>query len=155
MRDENTTRVHEIRLAQAISVALQLCLVDLLESWNIRPAAVTSHSSREIAAAYAVGALSFKEALGVVYYRGEHAQKHHERLSLAGGMLAAGLGADNADEYIKNTSDGVVVVACHNSPDSVTLSGDLTALEEVESRLSADGIFARKLNVPLAYHSHQ
>jgi acyl transferase domain-containing protein len=116
---------------------------------------VTSHSSGEIAAAYAVGALSFEEALGVVYYRGEHAQKHHERLSLAGGMLAAGLGAEKAKEYIKNISDGIVVVACHNSPDSVTLSGDLTALEEVESRLSADGIFSRKLNVPLAYHSHQ
>jgi NADPH:quinone reductase-like Zn-dependent oxidoreductase/malonyl CoA-acyl carrier protein transacylase/ubiquinone/menaquinone biosynthesis C-methylase UbiE len=154
MRDAKSTRVHEIRLSQPISVALQLCLVDLLKSWDITPSAVTSHSSGEIAAAYAVGILSFKEALGVVYYRGELAQRYHERLSLAGGMLAAGLSAEKAEEYLKDTSDGVVVVACHNSPDSVTLSGDLPALDEVASRLEKNGIFARKLNVPLAYHSH-
>lgn len=154
MRDEKSTRVHEISLGQPVSVALQLCLVDLLKSWNITPSAVTSHSSGEIAAAYAVGVLSFEEALGVVYYRGKLAQKYHERLPLAGGMLAAGLSAEKAEEYIKDTSDGVVVVACHNSPDSVTLSGDMPALDEVAARLEKDGVFARKLNVPLAYHSH-
>jgi malonyl CoA-acyl carrier protein transacylase len=154
MRDAKSSRVHEIRLAQPISVALQLCLVDLLKSWDITPSAVTSHSSGEIAAAYTVGALSFKEALGVVYYRGELAQKYHERLALAGGMLAAGLSADKAEQYLKDTSGGVVVVACHNSPSSVTLSGDMAALDEVASRLEKDGVFNRKLNVPLAYHSH-
>lgn len=153
MRDNESTRVHEIRLSQPISVALQLCLVDLLKSWNITPSAVSSHSSGEIAAAYAVGVLSFKEALGVVYYRGELAQKYHERLSLAGGMLAAGLSAEKAENYLKNTSESVVI-ACHNSPDSVTLSGDISALDEVASRLEQDGFFARRLNVPLAYHSH-
>jgi NADPH:quinone reductase-like Zn-dependent oxidoreductase/malonyl CoA-acyl carrier protein transacylase/NAD(P)-dependent dehydrogenase (short-subunit alcohol dehydrogenase family)/SAM-dependent methyltransferase len=153
MRDEKTTRVHEIRLSQPVSVALQLCLVDLLKFWDITPTAVTSHSSGEIAAAYAVGALTFKEALGVVYYRGELAQKHHERLALDGGMLAAGLSAEKAQEYVRDTS-GAVVVACHNSPDSVTLSGDMPALNEVATKLQEDGFFARKLNVPLAYHSH-
>ena len=146
--------MNEIRLSQPLSVALQLCLVNLLRSWNITPSAVTSHSSGEIAAAYAVGALSFKEALGVVYYRGELAQIHHERLPLAGGMLAAGLDAENAETYLKDTPGGTVVVACHNSPNSVTLSGDMPAIDEVTSRLEKDGIFARKLNVPLAYHSH-
>ncbi|KKK24815.1 hypothetical protein P175DRAFT_0548914 [Aspergillus ochraceoroseus IBT 24754] len=154
LRDDKSTRVHEIRLSQPVSVALQLCLVDLLTSWGITPSAVTSHSSGEIAAAYAVGALTFREALGVVYFRGELAQKHHERLSLDGGMLAAGLSAEKAEEYLQSTSGGVVVVACHNSPDSVTLSGDVPALQEVASRLENDGVFARRLNVPLAYHSH-
>lgn len=154
MRDKKTTRVHEIRLSQPVNVALQLCLVDLLRSWDIAPSAVTSHSSGEIAAAYAVGVLSFKEALGVVYYRGELAQKHQDRLSLEGGMLAAGLSAEKAEEYLKDTPGGSVIVACHNSPDSVTLSGDMPAIEEVTSRLEKNEIFARKLNVPLAYHSH-
>ncbi|KAI0481329.1 polyketide synthase [Xylariaceae sp. FL0804] len=156
MRDEKATRVHEIALSQPVSVALQLCLVDLLTSWNITPSAVTSHSSGEIAAAYAVGALSFRQALGVVYYRGELAQKHHDTAAVAvsGGMLAAGLSADRAAEYIKDTEGGRVVVACHNSAKSVTLSGDMPAVDEVAARLTADGLFARKLNVPLAYHSH-
>lgn len=154
MRDEHSTRVGEINLSQPLSVALQLCLVDLLKSWGISPSAVTSHSSGEIAAAYAVDALSFKEALGVVYLRGELALKYQKLSTLAGGMLAAGIGPDQAERYTANTTGGRVVVACINSPESITLSGDLPALDEVASRLEKDGTFARKLKVPLAYHSH-
>ena len=154
MRDERSTRVGEINLSQPMSVALQLCLVDLLRSWGITPSAVTSHSSGEIAAAYAVGALSFKEALGVVYFRGELALKHQKSSSVVGGMLAAGINIDQVDRYTADTTSGRVVVACINSPESVTLSGDLSALDEVASRLERDGSFARKLKVPLAYHSH-
>lgn len=112
---------------------------------------MTSHSSGEIAAAYAIGALTFEQALGVVYFRGELAEKHQRE---KGAMLAAGLGAEAAAPYVKDLKNGKVVVACHNSPESVTLSGDLAAIDEVATRLTADGIFARKLNVPLAYHSH-
>ncbi|KAL8861949.1 MAG: hypothetical protein Q9178_001819 [Gyalolechia marmorata] len=154
MRDAKFTRVHDTELSQPISVALQLCIVDLLRSWNVIPSAVTSHSSGEIAAAYAVKLLTFKEALGVAYYRGELARKYQKSLSNAGGMLAAGLGAENAEDYLKDLTGGRVVVACVNSSDSVTLSGDLPALDQVAARLEQDGIFARKLKVPLAYHSH-
>ena len=154
MRDEKSTCVGEINLSQPMSVALQLCLVDLLKSWGITPSAVTSHSSGEIAAAYAVGALSFKEALGVVYFRGELALKHQKLSYIVGGMLAAGISIDQAERYIADTTNGRVVVACINSPESVTLSGDLSALNEVASRLEKDGSFARRLKVPLAYHSH-
>jgi acyl transferase domain-containing protein len=155
MRDEATTRVLEIHLSQPINIAVQLCLVNLLASWDIFPAAVTSHSSGEIAAAYATEVLSFKEALGVAYYRGELALKHQKLQSLAGGMLAAAIGPESAGIYISDNSGGRVVVACVNSPSSVTLSRDLAALDEVASRLQKDGIFARKLKVPMAYHSHQ
>ncbi|KAM0795830.1 thiolase-like protein [Usnea florida] len=94
MLGEYSTRVAEIDLSQTISVALQLCLVDLLKSWGITPSAVTSHSSGEIATAYAISALSFKEALGVVYLRGELTLEHQKSSSLAGGMLAVGIGFD-------------------------------------------------------------
>ncbi|MDI1488099.1 MAG: putative PKS/NRPS-like protein biosynthetic cluster [Ramalina farinacea] len=154
MRDELTTRVAEINLSQPISVALQLCLVDLLRSWGINPSAVTSHSSGEIAAAYSVNLLSFEQALGVVYFRGELALKYQQSSSLIGGMLAAGIGPDQAESYTGDTTGGRVVVACINSPESVTFSGDLPALNEVASRLEKDGLFARKMKVPLAYHSH-
>lgn len=159
LRGEHDTRVAEINIAQPISVALQLSLVDLLSSWGIRPAAVTSHSSGEIAAAYAIGALTFEQALGVVYFRGELALQYHQQgptASPGGGMLAVGVGADDAERYIAAAAcqSGRVVVACINSPASVTLSGDLSALDEVAARLDKDGVFARRLKVPLAYHSH-
>ncbi|PBP25422.1 hypothetical protein BUE80_DR003887 [Diplocarpon rosae] len=153
-RDAKTTRVHAIDLSQPITVALQMALVDLLASWGIAPSAVTSHSSGEIAAAYSVGALSFEEALGVVYFRGKHALKHHLIKPMKGSMLAAGISPEKAAEYIKDTANGVVVIACVNSPDGVTLSGDTLAVREVASRLEKDGLFARELKVPMAYHSH-
>lgn len=156
MRDEASSRVSEIHLSQPITVALQICLVLLLRSWGVTPSAVTSHSSGEIAAAYTVGLLSLREALGVVYYRGELARKHQNLAGdTKGGMLAAGVGPAEAGTYLANTAaGGRVVVACVNSPESVTLSGDLPDLEEVAARLEKDGRFARRLKVPLAYHSH-
>ncbi|RFU78083.1 lovastatin diketide synthase [Trichoderma arundinaceum] len=157
MRDAKSTRVSEIHLGQPITVALQICLVILLRSWGISPSAVTSHSSGEIAAAYAAGALSFEQALGVTYWRGELARTllDQKNSGVVGSMAAGGLGPDEAEKYVANTSaGGRVVVACVNSPQSVTLSGDVDDLDEVIARLEADGKFARKLKVPLAYHSH-
>jgi acyl transferase domain-containing protein/NADPH:quinone reductase-like Zn-dependent oxidoreductase len=156
MRDAKSSRVSEIHLGQPITVALQVCLVVLLRSWGIRPSAVTSHSSGEIAAVYAAGALSFEQALGVTYWRGELARTllDPKASGLVGGMAAAGVGPDEAERYVRETtSDGCVVVACVNSPESVTLSGDIDDLDEVVRRLEADGKFARKLRVALAYHS--
>lgn len=153
MRDAVSTRVTETRLSQASSVAIQLCLVRLLESWNITPSAITSHSSGEIPAGYTAGLLTFKEALGVAYFRGEVAHKYQKIAPVAGGMLAAGLSQEDAEKYIGGTNSGRIVVACDNSPNSVTLSGDLEAIENVASELEADGIFARTLKVPVAYHS--
>ncbi|PKK48357.1 hypothetical protein CI102_6890 [Trichoderma harzianum] len=156
MRDKITTRVAEISLSQPISVAIQLCLVDLLESWGIVPTAVTSHSSGEIAAAYAVKILSFKEALGVAYFRGELCFQEQKLHSLRGGMIVAAVSSAVAEKYIAstNTSGGQVVVACINSPFHVTYSGDLDTLDEVANNLKNDDIVMGKLKAPMAYHSH-
>ncbi|KAL2875455.1 hypothetical protein SGCOL_009367 [Colletotrichum sp. CLE4] len=155
-RDEKSTRVNEPHLSQPVCVALQICLVDLLKSWGIQPTAVTSHSSGEIAAAYAAGALTFEEALGVAYFRGVLTEKYHNASRGPGGMIAVGLGAEDAWAYLaKNgVTKGTVTVACVNSPSSVTLSGDLDAIESLEKRFSEDQIFARALKVKSAYHSH-
>lgn len=153
-RDATSTRVHDTELSQPVTVSLQLCLVNLLKVWNVSPSTVTSHSSGEIAAAYAVGALSFQEALGVAYYRGELALKYQKIELCAGGMLAAGISAQKAEEYLTRVAGNRIVVACVNSPSSVTLSGDLDAINELAGRFEEDGVFARKLKVPLAYHSH-
>ncbi|KJY00886.1 polyketide synthase like protein [Zymoseptoria brevis] len=154
--NEQDSRVHDVALGQPMSVAVQLCLVDLLSSWDIKPSAVVSHSSGEIAAAYATGVLSFREALGVVYHRGRLAQKYQKLNALSGGMAAVRLTVENAMEYINGSPEykDRVVVACINSPKSLTLSGDLSAIDSLVSELEEDDIFARRLKVPMAYHSH-
>jgi acyl transferase domain-containing protein/NADPH:quinone reductase-like Zn-dependent oxidoreductase/SAM-dependent methyltransferase len=154
-RDAESTRVNETNLSIPICVALQISLIHLLRAWCIRPCAVTSHSSGEIAAAYTVGAISYRAAMGIAYYRAVLAADKCLRGSVQGGMLAIGVGLDDAEIYLKRLGDdGKVVVACINSPSSVTIAGDVPALAKLEQMAKEDGVFARRLRVETAYHSH-
>ncbi len=67
-------------------------------------------------------------------------------------MAAIGLGPDDVEEYLK----AGVVVACENSPKSVTLAGDRPALEAVVAQIKAarPDVLSRMLQVDKAYHSH-
>ena len=152
-----TTRVHTAAIGQPLCTAIQLALNDLLESWSIRPAAVVGHSSGEIAAAYACGALDFDSAMTVSYHRGVLADTiGTERPELRGAMLAVGLSEQEALEYIARApqSKGKLVVACVNSPSSVTISGDRSAILGLQSTLEIRRVFVRRLGVGTAYHSH-
>ncbi|KAI1483952.1 polyketide synthase dehydratase-domain-containing protein [Daldinia eschscholtzii] len=66
-------------------------------------------------------------------------------------MAAVGLGVAEVSKYV---TEGVVI-ACDNSPSSVTLSGDVEALADVLDVIRADklDVLARKLKVDMAYHS--
>ncbi|KAL2850218.1 hypothetical protein BJY01DRAFT_261657 [Aspergillus pseudoustus] len=153
-RDESTTRVNEASVGQPLCTAIQIALVDLLASWNINPTAVTGHSSGEIASAYAAGAWSLEAAMLSSYHRGAMARKSGKLLGMRGGMIAVGLSRSDAEAYIHQLTSGKVVVACVNSPSNVTVSGDIDAIDELQVLLDADGVFARKLKVDTAYHSH-
>ena len=67
-----------------------MALIDLLCSWGILPKAVVGHSSGEIAAAYAAGALTFEQALQVAYFRGVVAAKLEANPSVEGAMSSIG-----------------------------------------------------------------
>ncbi|KAI3553359.1 hypothetical protein CABS03_12727 [Colletotrichum abscissum] len=153
-RPSNTSRVGEAELAQPCTTAIQIALVDLLESLAIRPSRVVGHSSGEIAAAYASGALSRDGALLLAYHRGLTSAKAKQMADTGGAMMAVNLSESQAVQYLKRATSGKVVVACVNSPTSLTLSGDEGAVDEIKSALDQEGIFARKLKVDTAYHSH-
>lgn len=73
-------------------------------------------------------------------------------------MLATGYGEQAALQTIKaanlDSDKGRVTVACVNSPASTTLSGDEPAIDYLQNMLITGGVFARKLKVETAYHSH-
>ncbi|KAL8912790.1 MAG: hypothetical protein Q9171_002248 [Xanthocarpia ochracea] len=137
--------------SQPLVTALQLVLMAILEDWGVVPQAVVGHSSGELAAACAAGYLSREDALKAAFYRGQ-AAKHCKTEPTPVGMLAVGLGSEQVVNYILDCVD-TVQIACFNSPNSVTLSGSLSSLEKVKAHLVDDGIFARLLQVNLAYHS--
>ena len=145
-----TSRIQDPELSQPLCTALQIALVDLLSSWNVKPVAAVGHSSGEIAAAYATGAHSAAEAIIVAYYRGKVLATH----KTPGSMLAVGLGPEQVTSYLEPTQEKVVIAAV-NSPSSVTLSGDDEAVATVKAILDQEKIFARVLQTGgKAYHSH-
>lgn len=146
--------MNEAEISMPLCSAVQIALVCLLRSWNINPTAVTGHSSGESAAAFVAGALDMRSAMAVQYYRGLLTAKLAKVGTIKGSMMAAGLSWENAQDYLSTTKSGKAVVGCHNSPSSVTLSGDLDAIDELQARLKENGIFARKLNTQAAFHSH-
>lgn len=142
-------------MSLVLCTALQVGLVDLLRSWNITPCAIVSHSSGEVAAAYAAGAIDLFDAMAIVFTRMHlSTTSTRETNAIQGGMLAVGISRDQAQAYLDALVAGKVVVACENSPSSVTLSGDIAGIDALEKELVANGIFARKLRVSVAYHSH-
>ncbi|KAL8994704.1 MAG: hypothetical protein Q9169_005389 [Polycauliona sp. 2 TL-2023] len=154
-RDPGHSRVNDASMSIPICVALQIALVQLLRAWGIVPAAVTSHSSGEIAAAYAVGALSLKSAMAVAYHRTVITARQNLHRTTKGGMVAVGMAVEQAEASLaKLTGEGKAIVACINSPSSVTVAGDVSAVQEFEDMMKADSIFARRLRVDTAYHSH-
>ncbi|PTB42734.1 hypothetical protein M441DRAFT_166252 [Trichoderma asperellum CBS 433.97] len=148
LKPARTSRVFEAEFSQPLCTALQLALVDTLAAVGIKPAAVVGHSSGEIGAAYAAGALTAEEAITVAYLRGT-ATKHKTQ---HGGMAAVGLGWDDIQEYLVPR----VVTACDNSPSSVTISGDADKLETVIAAVKQahPDVPTTTLKVEQAYHSH-
>ncbi|EFQ96831.1 fatty acid synthase S-acetyltransferase [Nannizzia gypsea CBS 118893] len=142
------SRVNEAEFSQPLCTALQIALVNIFNRWGIRPSSVVGHSSGEITAAYAAGAITSESAIIIAYCRG----KATKELKRKGAMAAIGLGRDKVTRYLE---DGVVI-ACENSPQSVTLSGEAATLENVMASIKKDlpDAFCRRLRVSVAYHSH-
>ncbi|RYP20500.1 hypothetical protein DL765_002745 [Monosporascus sp. GIB2] len=141
--------VNKAEFAQPLTTAVQIALVQLLRAWGINPAVTVGHSSGEIAAAYAAGHVSASEAIALAYYRGYVVKD----INTDGSMLAVGLGAEAVEPYL-SSCEGKVIIACHNSPAGVTLSGDAPAISKLQATLTEDKIFAREVKTGgKAYHS--
>lgn len=151
-RGKSTSRLRKPQYSQGLCTVLQVALVELLESWDIRPVAVVGHSSGEIAAAYCQGSISREDAWRVAYFRGVLSAKL-KACGIEGSMMAVGISPEAAGEIISKLAPKKVHVACVNSPGSVTLSGDAEAIDVVFDALRERGIFVRKLQVDVAYHS--
>lgn len=141
--------------SQPLCTAVQIALVHLLSEWNVRPAAVIGHSSGEIVAALAAGAISHEDAIRVSWFRGHLSADLPRRSSFDGAMLAVGISEDDATKFIASLGLVHVNVACVNSPSSVTLAGPRRALSELNDHLIEKGKFARLLRTSVAYHSPQ
>ena len=102
----------------------------------------------EIAATYASGLLSAAEAIVVAYARGRAVSRNTRK----GAMLAVGAGREAIGPWLDDLDS--LTIACYNSPESLTISGDLNEVQRLKERLDSQSIFARLLHTNgNAYHS--
>lgn len=151
-----STRIAEAALSQPLCTAVQILLIDLLALAGVHFDAVVGHSSGEIAAAYAAGVLSARDAILIAYFRGVYVGRamSPNGPSIRGGMLAVGTSMEDAEDLCNDdVYAGRLGIAACNSSSSVTISGDLDAIEELEELLEDEGKFHRRLRVDTAYHS--
>lgn len=127
--------------------AVQIALVDLLNSIGISPDGIVGHSVGEVACAYADGTLTAEQTILCAYWRGRSIL---ECKLAPGAMAAVGL---SWEEVIARAPEEIVA-ACHNNVDSVTISGPPAAIDKFVAELSAEGVFAKKVaSSGHAFHS--
>lgn len=154
LKDANVSNINRPLLSQPATTAVQIALVNLLSSWEIFPKSVVGHSSGEIAAAYASGALSLNDCMLIAYHRGVLSESlKSKRPERPGGMLAIGAPPTKVRPMIKRLGSARVAIACVNAPSLLTASGDERAILELQSAAEAENLFNRRLKVDVAYHS--
>ncbi|MBA3773942.1 MAG: SDR family NAD(P)-dependent oxidoreductase [Ramlibacter sp.] len=148
-KPEAESRIGETRVAQPAVFAVQVSLAALWRSWGIEPDAVIGHSIGEVAASYTCGALSFEDAVKVIFHR----SRIQQQAAGKGAMLAIGMPQAEAQALVSGYP-GKVFIGAVNGLQSVALSGDPEPLNEIAAKLSEQQIFAQLLHVNVAFHSH-
>ncbi|KAH7562977.1 hypothetical protein BM1_00024 [Bipolaris maydis] len=152
----HNSHVSKPEFSQPLCTAIQILLVDISRSAGLEFRAVLGHSSGEIATAYAAGVISAEDAISIAFYRGLCTTKFAQSNNMQpGAMMAVGTSAEDASEVLEaGPFKGRVTIAAINSSSSVTLSGDVDAIEELRDIFEDEGKFVRILRVEKAYHSH-
>ena len=95
-----TSKAYQVTRSQPVCTAIQVALVQLLYSRDIRCSVVAGHSSGGIGAAIAAGLLSSAEATITAYYQGYIIGKHESD----GAIMVAGLDHETSQVEMMKTS---------------------------------------------------
>ncbi|ABC29734.1 Polyketide synthase modules and related protein [Hahella chejuensis KCTC 2396] len=140
-------------LAQPLNFALEYALARLLQSWGLQPDALLGHSLGEYVAACLAKVFALPDALRLLVERGRLMQD-----TAAGAMLVVSLGEGSIIPYLRAHAGDKgygqrLSLAAVNSPECCTLSGPPAAIEQLQTRLIAEGVTCQRLNASGAFHS--
>ncbi|XP_015587765.1 fatty acid synthase [Cephus cinctus] len=143
-----TEETFENVLNSFVSIAaIQVSLVDVLSSVGIQPDGIVGHSVGELGCAYADGTFTPEQTVLAAYWRGKSILE--SQLS-PGGMAAVGL----SWEEVTRRCPADISPACHNSSDSVTISGPVESIKKFVAELQKEEIFAKIVKSSgVAFHS--
>ncbi len=156
----NAKQAHldECKLAQPVTFLLQCSILELLKTWGVYPDCVIGHSSGEVAAAYATGALSLEDATHLVYARSSLQQ----RTAHSGRLLSISLDLAGVEALFKEMDVGfrpaddehmTFEIACENSPANTVICGLESNLRPLMDELDSRNILHGLLPGNIAFHS--
>jgi fatty acid synthase len=127
--------------------ACQIALVDTLRYLGVEPDGIIGHSVGELGCSYADGCFTAEQMILAAYYRGKCVI---DSKLPRGNMAAVGLSWEEAKARVPEG----VVAACHNSEDSVTISGHYEPVKKFVEQLKSEGVFAKEVKCSnIGFHS--
>ncbi|KAL6267202.1 hypothetical protein P5V15_000279 [Pogonomyrmex californicus] len=143
-----TDEMYENVMNSFVSIAaMQVALVDVLTSIGIYPDNIVGHSVGELGCAYADGTFTPEQTVLAAYCRGKAILDSNLE---PGAMAAVGL----SWEETKKMCPPDIIPACHNSADSVTISGPIESINNFVRMLNSKNIFAKSVKSSgFAFHS--
>ena len=148
-RADQEAELRATRTAQPALGAVSLGAFRVLEQFGLAPDATCGHSYGELVALCVAGRMRPDELNELSRLRGEHmtmGEGDH------GSMLAVAAGSDRVQALI--LEHGIdLVIANHNGPRQVVLSGVTEEIVRATKVLSDQGLRSKKLPVSAAFHS--
>lgn len=137
-------------LVQPGIAAVSYALAKMWMSFGVTPDAVVGHSMGEIPAACIAGILTMEEMALILCTRSQLMKEAKDKGVV--GFISLPL------EEVKKLIQGreqKISIGVVNSNTSTVVSGDKEEVEALLEEVEAKGIFARKVNMDVAAHSHQ
>jgi acyl transferase domain-containing protein/NADPH:quinone reductase-like Zn-dependent oxidoreductase/acyl carrier protein len=136
-------------VVQPALFAMYVSLAELWRAYGVRPSAVIGHSQGEIAAACVGGLLPLEQAARVVGRR----SRLLRAVTSEGAMASLAVPADRAEALLAPWA-GRLETAVANGPAASVVSGDAGAVEELLAVCKSQDVWARRIPVDYASHSH-
>ncbi|MDK8306664.1 polyketide synthase Pks13 [Corynebacterium imitans] len=150
-------QTYDTETGQVTITAIQIAQTDLLASVGVTPAATMGMSMGEIAAGYAAGGLSAKDAMLIACQRARLMGEGEAMIAGTdeeGAMAVVELSREQLAEFIEAHPEAAgVEPAVYAGPGMTTVGGPGKAVDYIVEALTAEEKFARKLNVRGAGHT--
>ncbi len=140
--------IDQTAYSQPALFAIEYALVQLWQSWGIKPDVVMGHSVGEYVAATIAGVFSLEDGLKLIASRGSLMQA----LPPGGEMVAVWASEIQVREAIEPLAEEIGIAAI-NGPQSIVISSKSQAVQAVIATLPSQGIKAKKLKVSHPFHS--
>lgn len=137
-------------IAQPLLFTLHVTIAACLKDLGIMPDISFGHSVGEIAAATVSGALSIDQGIRVIHARSQQQETTRGK----GKMAVGGLSSRDAEPILSDirSSGKIITCAAINAPNSITVSGEIDAVERFVLTVKSLKLPAKVLDLDYGFH---